>query len=310
MGVALGAVDRDARERADRIGDHVVAIEVPGDLAVGLRLGNLAVSDEVPRPGRDEADPLLPVGRAGIEHVSRDLLGDEPGVRPVFVERPDDVVTVGPRVGTRLVLVVAVGVAVVDDVEPVTRPSFTVARRREQPIDEPLVGLGIRVDHERVHLLGRRRQAREVERHAAHERATVRDGRGLETRAGEPLPDEGVDRVAVGFHARKMPEGVDAGRHRRRDDRLPRPVVEPRIAGHRIIRGRFVSGPRGTGVDPADERPHVVRRERLPVGRHPLLAIRGRDPPHQFARRSLAGHDGRPELSTGEESGPGVESES
>ena len=56
--VALGALDRDAREGADRVGDHVVAVEMAGDLAVGLRLRNFDMADEVPRAGGEHAGRL------------------------------------------------------------------------------------------------------------------------------------------------------------------------------------------------------------------------------------------------------------
>ena len=58
VGVALGALDRDAREGADRVGDHVVAVEMAGDLAVGLRLRNLDVADEIPRASGKHAGRL------------------------------------------------------------------------------------------------------------------------------------------------------------------------------------------------------------------------------------------------------------
>ena len=56
--VALGALDRDTREGADRVGDHVVAVEMAGDLAVGLRLRHLDVADEIPRASGKHAGCL------------------------------------------------------------------------------------------------------------------------------------------------------------------------------------------------------------------------------------------------------------
>ena len=58
VGMALGALDRDAREGADRVGDHVVAVEMAGDLAVGLRLRHLDMADEVPRASGEHAGRL------------------------------------------------------------------------------------------------------------------------------------------------------------------------------------------------------------------------------------------------------------
>ena len=134
--VALGAVDRQAHERADGVGDQVVAVEVAGDLAVDLGFRQLGVADEVPRAGGEEAERLDAVRRAGEEHVAGDLLLHEPRVRLVGVEGADDVIAVGPGVGPRLVLVVAVRLAEVDDIEPVPRPALAVVRAR-RAVDRP-----------------------------------------------------------------------------------------------------------------------------------------------------------------------------
>lgn len=121
------ALNCQACKRADRVGHHVVAIEMPGDLAVGLRLGHLAVADQIPGPGGDEPDRLMAVGRVGIEHVAGHLLRDELCVGLVVVEGTDDIITIGPGIGPGLVLVVAMRVAVVHDVEPVPGPALAVA---------------------------------------------------------------------------------------------------------------------------------------------------------------------------------------
>jgi hypothetical protein len=55
------------------------------------------------------------------------LIGHELGPREIGVESADHPVTVGPGIGTLLVLVVAVRVAVVDDIEPVSGPALAVA---------------------------------------------------------------------------------------------------------------------------------------------------------------------------------------
>ena len=250
--VALGAVDRDARERADRVGHHVVAVEVASDLAVGLGLRHLAVADQVPRAGGDETDRLLAVGRIGKEHVAGDLLLDEPGVGLVGVERTDHIIAIGPGIGPGLVLVVAVRVAVVDDVEPVPGPAFTVSGRGQQPVDEFLVGRGISVGNEGIHFLGRWRQARQVKREPADERAAVGDRRRREFLLGERRANEEVDGVPFGLDACNRRERFHADRHSRLRDRLPRPVVEPRIAdgcGGRIVG----AGPGCIRIDPGSD---------------------------------------------------------
>ena len=203
--VALGAVDREAHERADGVGDEVVAVEVPGDLAVDLRLGQLGVADEVPRPGGEEPERLDAVRRAGEQHVAGDLLLHEPRVRLVGVERADDVVAVRPGVRPRLVLVVAVRLAEVDDVEPVPRPPLAVVRRREQPVDQLLVRVRGRVVDEGLDLVRRRRQADQVEVQPADQRAPV----GLRRRRQSPVTrqlreDEVVDRGCAPVAARRV----------------------------------------------------------------------------------------------------------
>ena len=54
MIMALGAVDGETGKRADRVRDHVVAVEVSGDFPVGFGLRHFGVADEIPRTGGDE----------------------------------------------------------------------------------------------------------------------------------------------------------------------------------------------------------------------------------------------------------------
>ena len=147
-----------------RAGDHVVAVEQPRLQLVDGPFAQLDMADEVPRAGGDEPgrDHALRIARP--EHVAGHLLADEPAEGEVAVERSDDVIAIGPGVVAALVLVVAVGVAVVDDVEPVPAPALAVMGAGQQPIDQSFVGVRIRVADERVDLLGRRRQAEQVER--------------------------------------------------------------------------------------------------------------------------------------------------
>ena len=94
----------------------------------------------------------------------------------------DDVVAVAPGVGPDLVELVAVGVGVAGEVEPVPAPALAVVRRREQPVDHLLVGVGRLVVEERVDLLRRRRQAGQVEGDAADECSRVAGGAGVSRR--------------------------------------------------------------------------------------------------------------------------------
>ena len=115
-------------------------------------------------------------GRGVRKHVARDLLDREPVEGHVRVEGVDHPVAVGPD-RAAVVLLVAVGVGVAREVEPVARPALAVVRRGEQAIDEPFVGVGTFVGQKRVDLRGRRRQAGQVERDAAEPACVSRRGR-------------------------------------------------------------------------------------------------------------------------------------
>ena len=140
--VAARAVDREALEGAEHVRHHVVTVEVAGLLLVDGPFSKLDVTDVVPGTcgehpcGDDRARVIL------VEDISSELLCDEVRVGFVLVERADDPVPVRPGVRARLVLVITVGVGVVDDVEPVSCPTFTVAWGREQAVDLSLVGIG------------------------------------------------------------------------------------------------------------------------------------------------------------------------
>ena len=79
-----------------------------------------------------------------------------------------------------LVLLEAVGVGIAGGVEPVPSPALAVVRAGQEPVDQLLVGVGASVGEEGVDLLGRRREADEVEAQAADEGGPVGLGRGLQ----------------------------------------------------------------------------------------------------------------------------------
>ena len=147
---------------------------------------------------------------------------------------------------------------------------------REEPVDEPLVGVGPGVVDERGGVVGGRRQSREVERQAADQRGAVGTRRGRQALLGELDEDESVDVVAdeagvAGHVGRRVPGRRDVG-----------PVALP-----------F-----GPLLDPAAERLDLGLRERpaRPLGGHPLGVIVRDDPLDQGALARLAGDDHRPVL--------------
>ena len=215
--VALRAAHREPEKHGTDRRGHLAEQLVPG--AVAARLG------ERRKPQKRQRDRALGVhprqfARAHdlVELVAGDLLADEQVVRLVAVERVDDVVAVAPRVRHVGVALVARGVGVPRQVEPVARPPFTVARIVEQPIDEPFVGKRAAVVDEGIGDLRLRRHAEQVEVQPAHQRAALGQGCRLDAVGLQPGEDERVNRVAD-------PVGVRHPRRRHRGNRRERPSL-------------------------------------------------------------------------------------
>ena len=272
--VALRALDGETGESPERVRHHVITIEVPGDLPVDLRLGDLRMADEIPRAGGEETQRLDAVARPREERVPRHLLLDETGVGLVRVEGPDDVVAVGPRMIPRLVLVVAVRVPVVRDVEPMPGPALAMAGRRQQAVDQPLIGRRRGVGDEGGDLLGGRRQARQVERDAADQGGGAGHRRRLQALLGEFRAHEMIDRRRALRGNFGPPE------------RTPRPPV-PLIRHGDVARG----GPDRAFGDPGAQGGLLGRRQQSPFRRHPHLRLRPRDETQQRAFLGPARHD-------------------
>ena len=189
--VAAGAGDRQpeegARGRLDLLVDHVQD-ELPAVLGV---VGLAAEGEEA---GRDDLlGPLAVV--LGREQVAGDLLADELVVRLVGVERGDHPVAVAPGLGIGEVRLAA-RLGEPGHVEPVPAPALAEAGRGEQPIDDLGEGVGRVVGEERVELLGRGRQADEVERHPAEQPRPVGVGDRGEPSGFERREEEAVDVAA------------------------------------------------------------------------------------------------------------------
>ena len=221
--------------------DHVVPAEPGGQLALGGGLSALEVAGE-------------------LEH-------GKPVEGHVPVQGPDGPVPPRPHRPV-LVLLVAVGVGVARRVKP--RPGHPLAERRrgKEAVDDPLEGAGGRIGQEGVHLIGRGRQADQVQRDPADQPLPARFRGRRELLQAEPLEDEGVDGVPL--HAIRS-------RRRRPRDRLERPV----------------DAPAGAGVDPSAENPDLAGRERqLRLRRrHPLGSVGMRDALPQLAFRPLPRND-------------------
>src|SRR5689334_18456981 len=131
------------------------------------------MADKIPWPRRDEPERHDAVRLIRKKEITRQLLLDEAGIRLVAVEGTDEIVAIWPRVWTRLVLVISVRFPVMDDIKPVTRLSFTVAGRVQQPFDDLFVCVRAGIMEEGLHQLWSGWQAGEVEGNAAYQRAAV-----------------------------------------------------------------------------------------------------------------------------------------
>ncbi len=152
--MAAGAAHRQPQERRPGGVDHGRQLILP--LLGGVR--DLLALHLVAGPRHEEAR-----GRVLSHRVPRQLLEDEAVVGQVLVEGANDPVPVVVRGRTRGVHLEAVRLGVLDDVEPVLRPAFSIARAREDLIHKPRPGVGSGVPHEGGHVLGRGQQAVHVE---------------------------------------------------------------------------------------------------------------------------------------------------
>ena len=76
-----------------------------------------------------------------LECVAGQLFTDETVVRPVLIERANDVVTVAPDVRSRIVDCSAPRVGIADQIKPVTSPAFAIPFVTQQPHNTLLVSL-------------------------------------------------------------------------------------------------------------------------------------------------------------------------
>ena len=243
--VAARAIHRDTEERARRRIDD--AVHVVGQRL--LQVGHFVV----PKPESVEARRDKRVEIAIGKFVASDLRADKPRVRHVGVERAHHEIAVLPSGFLVAIALETVGVGVADEVEPVTSPLLAVVRAREQPIDEPLVGVRRLVGDKRVDFRRCGRQARQVKRGASNERHAIGLGRWAQSLRFHLREEEAVDVAST-------PRRVTHGRRCWRDEFLVRP---PRIArvlrafddglfceAFRLVRfrrGRLLRGLRGGG---------------------------------------------------------------
>ena len=156
------------RGRLDAV-EHVLDSSLLGDPAA------LAVEHVVAvKPARE-----LLRRRRIRQLITRQLFNRELVVRHVRVDRVHHPVSPRPHRALGIALK-AIRVRVPRHIEPVPRPAFAIARRGQQPVDEPLVSVGRAVGEKRVQLGRRRRYTRQLEGHPPQQRLARRLGRRRE----------------------------------------------------------------------------------------------------------------------------------
>src|SRR4029077_16340335 len=97
--------------------------------------------------------------------------------------------------GTRLVLLVAIGIGVARGVQPMPAPALAVMRGREQAFDDSFVSVRPAVGDEIIYFFDRWRQANEVQAQSADQSRPVRLGRRFELFLLQSRQDEIINRI-------------------------------------------------------------------------------------------------------------------
>ena len=182
------------------------------------------------------------------EQVARQLLDDELIKGEIPVQGFDHPIAIHPDLAGR-VIVVAVGVCVTSDIEPVTSPALPVGWGIQEPVHHSFVSAGIGVRDKVLHIGGEWRQAGKVKMHAPGEGGPLSLGRGLKAFLLQTGQNKPIDRVIP-------PLLVGNGWVRRTDDGPKRPVPGVRI---RLLQG-FRVGPRSAQFDPTLNRGNLRAR--------------------------------------------------
>jgi len=127
MLVATGALNGHGAKGIEDIRYHVVTVQVAGHLAVDLRLRHLSMSYEIPRSGSEKTESEDTIGLTRVKSVAGNLFLYELPIGFVLIEGAYDVITIGPGIGAKLILVVPASVGVLGHVQPMAGETFPVA---------------------------------------------------------------------------------------------------------------------------------------------------------------------------------------
>ena len=217
-------------------------------------------------------------GAAGFQLVARQLLQDESVVGLVLAEGADDVVAVPPHQRLGTVPLVAVGLGVADQVEPVPGPALAVLRRSQQPVHHPGEGARGGVGQKGLHFVRSGRQPGQVVIGAAQQHPLGGRRGGFQPGGFQPGQHEGVDGGPdpvlpldpgeLGPPGRLEGPEIPALLHPGR----PAVLLAPGRAGTLFPSGklrlfRLLFGPGRPLLHPSRQHGHLLGRQR-PPGRH------------------------------------------
>ena len=282
--VAAGAADGHPQKRRASRAHHVVEF-------IGTLIGREGwIGRGHPVCGAPHQKSRGGIGATG---VAADLFPDELVVGLVGVERLDHPVAVGPGIGAGRVDLEAIALGKPHHIKPVPGPALAIMRRGKQRVDHagkrfPSAAGSSAGLHERGQLLGRGRQADEIEHHSTEE--CSRFGLRIEFQSllRELLGEKGIDRVGA----------LRASRHCGTCERLkcPMTLTALRRVGRRseqgVWQGSHRSGPDSTRFNPLPQQKLFRSSQRRAVGRHPAFGISRRDPLEKRACLRLVRQNG------------------
>ena len=128
--MATGTTNRQPKHRRPDRRSNVIQFVVTLFLRlIGRDLGRM-------RPSRQKTRgfPRLEIFRGQL--ITRDLPAHKFVKRLIRIQRPNDIVSVMPRVWPVIVLLVAMTLPIAYQIQPVTPPTLAVMWRAQQPVDD------------------------------------------------------------------------------------------------------------------------------------------------------------------------------
>ena len=195
------------------------------------------------------------------QFVAGELLKQKSIVRLVGVEGANHVVAIAPSKRSRqMLLAFSLAIGVAGHVEPMTPPTLAVARRRQEPLDQTLIGVGRGIGQKHLNLSRLRRKTGQIKCCATEQCQPVCLGRESQFTFIELLQYERVDRIADSIAMRSLWRS-----HGLRRPKRPEVSVggTNQWIGSRASHVRFVERFRGAEFNPARELGNLVMLQRL-----------------------------------------------